>query len=241
MNRKGKIITLHFLGVFLLTACGVRTIRGSGEVIVEDRDVSGFDQVILAGLGEVFITQGDEESLTIETDDNLMEYIESEVRGGKLYLEFAQNTNLDPTDTIKYRLNVVNLVGIESSGVGSFSIQSLDTQSFDIAFSGAGKIVVDSLTAGELSIEIRGTGDIELAGEVDSQAITISGAGRYRAPDLKSNVAEVRIAGVGSVIMWVVDSLDVKIEGGGQVDYFSSPVVTKDIEGGGKVQGLGEK
>ena len=70
---------------------GIRTIKGSGNVVTEERDVSGFDRVALSGFGEVIITQGDKESLTVETDDNLMRYIETKVRGGTLELGFTDD------------------------------------------------------------------------------------------------------------------------------------------------------
>ena len=43
---------------------GIRTIKGSGNVVTEERTVSGFDRVALSGFGKVIITQGEEESLT---------------------------------------------------------------------------------------------------------------------------------------------------------------------------------
>lgn len=241
MNNRVLIIALTLLGASILAGCGLSSVRGSGEMITQTREVSGFDEVALSGFGEFLVTQGTSESLTVETDENLLQYIVTEVRDGKLYVEFERDTLLVPTERITYRLSVVDLVGIESSGAGQFEVQSLDTPSLGITFSGAGRIVVDSLTADALSVETSGVGEIELAGVVGSQEITISGAGRYSAPDLMSDEASVRISGVGSVVVWAVDSLDVQISGGGKVEYYGSPEVMQDIEGGGNVQGLGEK
>ena len=88
MNTKIlKILGLLIIGILLITACSLSTIQdsrdvitGSGNVITESRDVSGFDGVSHTGIGRVIITQSDTESLTIEADDNLMEYITSEVQ-----------------------------------------------------------------------------------------------------------------------------------------------------------------
>src|SRR5690242_12646963 len=55
------------------------TVHGSGNVVTEARPVSGFDRVSVSGAGQLKVTQGDAESLTIETDDNLLPYIRSEV------------------------------------------------------------------------------------------------------------------------------------------------------------------
>lgn len=182
---------------------GIRTIKGSGNVVTEDRDVSGFDSVALLGFGRVIITQGDEESLTVETDDNLMQYIETEVRGGTLELGFTEDDILlDPSDSIIFRLSLIDLAALDSSGAGKFEIEKLET---------------------------------------DRLEITLNGLGNYDAPDLESQTATVRVPGAGSVAIWVLNTLDVTINGAGSVEYYGSPHVTQDISGVGKLTSRGDK
>ena len=95
------------IGLFFITACGSNTIlgsreviKGSGNVITESREVSGFNGVSHTGIGRVTITQGDTESLTIQADDNLMEYITSEVKNDTLELGFDENVRFDSTSSI---------------------------------------------------------------------------------------------------------------------------------------------
>jgi hypothetical protein len=236
-----KKFGLLLIGLFLLTACGLNYVQGSGNVITEERDVSGFDSVNMSGFGEVLITQSNIESLTIETDDNLMQYIESNVRGNTLYLDFQENTLPDPSAKITFNLNVINLEALDLSGAGSFIIDSLETPSLEITFSGAGDIDLDSLMSDQVSTRVSGAGDISLTGEVSAQDILIEGVGRYSASDLKSNKATVRIEGAGSVVIWVIDELDLTVRGAGNVDYYGNPTVTQNVEGGGSINSLGEK
>lgn len=236
-----KGLVLLMLGLFLLTACGLNYVQGSGNVITEERDVSGFDSVNMSGFGEVLITQGNIESLTIETDDNLMQYIESSVRGNTLYLEFQDNTIPDPSDKITFNLNVIDLGALDLSGAGSFIIESLETPSLEITFSGAGNIDLDSLIADRVSTRVSGAGDIRMTGDVGTQDILIEGVGRYSAPDLESAQATVRIEGAGSVVIWVLEELDLTVQGAGNVDYYGNPTVTQNIEGGGSINSLGAK
>jgi hypothetical protein len=239
--RNLKLINLLILGILLTTACGVSYIRGSGNVVTEEREVSGFNKINMSGYGEVIITQGDEESLTIETDDNLMQYIQTEVRNNTLFLTITDKTIPDPSGSITYNLTVIDLESIELSGAGSFDIKALDTPGLEIVFSGAGNINLDSLSADELSVQLNGAGNINIAGEVGKQDVGISGAGKYSAPDLQSSQADVLIEGLGQVEIWATDALTVKIEGAGSVDYYGSPSVSQDIEGGGSIHSLGEK
>jgi len=220
---------------------GVRTVRGSGNVVTEERQVSGFDSVALSGVGRVVITQGDEEALTIETDDNLMRYIETEVRNGTLELRLARNTIPIPSQSIVFRVSVVDLTSLDSSGAGSFEIGKLDTDRLKVTLSGAGDIGVDSLYATDLEVAISGAGNIELTGQVEAQEIDLSGLGSYNAPDLESQAASVRISGAGNTVIWVLDTLDVTISGAGNVEYFGSPEVTRDVSGAGRVTSRGDK
>ena len=221
---------------------GIRTIKGSGNVVTEERDVSGFDSVALSGFGEVIITQGDEESLTVETDDNLMQYIETQVRGGTLELGFTDDDILlRPSKSIIFRLSVIDLTALDSSGAGKFEIDELDAERLEVTLSGAGDIRIDSLTATDLVVTVSGAGNIEVAGQVKTQQFNLNALGNYNASDLESQAATVRISGAGSASIWVHDTLDVVISGAGNVEYFGSPDVTQDISGVGSVKSRGDK
>ncbi len=220
---------------------GIRTIRGSGNVVTEEREVSGFDSVALSAFGEVIISQGDDESLTVETDDNLMPYIQTEVRNGTLELGLARNTVPVPSRSLVFRVSVKELTALDSSGAGRFELDELDTDRLKVNLSGAGDIKINSLNATDLAITVSGAGNVEVAGAVETQEITLSGLGNYAAPELESQAATVRISGAGGTSIWVQDSLDVVISGAGNVDYFGSPEVSKDISGVGGVTSRGDK
>jgi hypothetical protein len=62
-------------------------VRGSGTVISETRNVSGFDRVVLHGSGEVMIDVTGTDSITIEAEDNIMALLSSDIGGGQLDLD----------------------------------------------------------------------------------------------------------------------------------------------------------
>jgi hypothetical protein len=45
----------------------------------------------------------------------------------------------------------------------------------------------------------------------------------------------------GTVVFWVLDSLDMVIAGGGEVSYFGNPNVTQSITGSGSLTSLDDK
>ncbi len=245
MTRHSVWITLIVL-IATSLACAIpsspRTIRGSGNVITEDRDVSGFDSVALSGFGRVIITQGGEESLRIETDDNLMRYIETTVRGRTLELSFTEdNLLLIPSDSLIFYLSVIDLTALDASGAGQFEIDELDADRLELTLNGAGDIRIDSLTAADLQVTVNGAGNLNLAGTVETQEIAFNGLGNYAAADLESQTATVRVPGAGRVVVWARDTLDVTISGAGSVEYYGRPDVTQSISGAGRLTGKGDK
>jgi hypothetical protein len=96
------------------------------------------------------------------------------------------------------------------------------------------------LAARNLTIKVSGSGNFDLAGQVDTQDITITGAGNYRASDLQSKEAQVAISGSGDVTVWATDSLDARITGFGNIRYYGNPSVSQSITGGGTVKGEGD-
>ncbi len=50
----------------------IETVTGSGNVITETRDVSGFSRIEMLSSGEIVVRVGDVETLTISGEDNLL-------------------------------------------------------------------------------------------------------------------------------------------------------------------------
>jgi hypothetical protein len=254
MRTLVKLSLLALIIVAVTTACGVpfqpRLVRGSGDIIVENRQVSGFDKIEVEGAGKVIITQGDKESLTIETDENLVEYIRTEVKGNTLEIGFEDNVvfssgrgrvALDPTEGFVFRVSVIDLEAISVSGAADFEMDKIKTKSFDISLSGAGQVTIDDLDADSLNVLVSGAGDVNLIGRVDDQVIRLSGLGRYQAFDLESQEASIIISGAGGANVWVSEMLDVTISGAGDVKYYGNPSVNPNISGVGRIQSQGEK
>lgn len=191
-------------------------IRGSGSLASEDRDVSGFSRIHLIGGGELRIEQGAAESLTIEAEDNLLEYLTSEVEGDTLILTTQEGFTLAATRPVIYRIAVQSLEGIEVDGGAT--------------------IVASDLSLGDLDVSITGGATVTLSGAVDRQSITVEGGGAYHGEDMASQETTISITGAGAMTVRVEDRLDVTINGAGTVSYIGDPQVSETITGAGVVR-----
>lgn len=220
---------------------GLRSVRGSGEVVTEERDVREFRKVILSGIGQLKIETGETQDLRIEAEDNLLEYIETEVSGDTLTIGISERTNLRPTEPINYYLTVTELDTIEVSGAGSIDAPDLEADRFSVSLSGAGGIEINSLVADRLDVVISGLGNLTInGGEVSEQRIEISGSGNYNAREMGSLEADINLSGLGNATVWVTQFLNVEISGAGSVNYVGTPRISSDVSGLGSLKKIGD-
>ena len=175
------ILATLVLATLVLSACDIgygRTIRGSGRVAEEDRSVGGVTRVNLATIGDLTIEMGDRESLRIEAEDNLMEYFETEVRGGTLRIETRQGVNLRTTRAVNYYLTVTSLDSIEISSSGDIVAPDVEAERFSVAISSSGDLDVGDLEADTVTVDISSSGDVSMGDlEADRLEVRISSAG----------------------------------------------------------------
>lgn len=244
MIMRWLVLLLVLPVLALLGGCGFQVVRGSGTIVSEERAVSDFAAVAFSGFGEMTIIQGDTEGLTIETDENLLPYIESNVRNGVLAIgvrERGVQVVLQPTDSVRYTLRVKDLNTLDLSGAGQISAEALTAPSFALTHSGAGTITIGDLSADKLAATLSGAGAVKIAGKVTGQTVEMSGLGSYTAGDLESQNAKVVLSGAGSATLWVTEKLDATLSGAGSIRYFGSPQVSQSVSGLGSIESLGAK
>ena len=187
----------------------------SSIVTSESRDVSGFEEVELRGMGNLSIQQADSESLTVEAEEDVLPKIKTKVKNNRLIIGPKRNTTINTTEPIDYELTVEDLSALKVSGSGDVEAEDISTD--------------------ELVVTISGTGDVEISGEANSQDVDISGSSNYQAEDLESREATVDIGGSGSATVNVSDELDAKVSGSASIEYIGDPTVRQDVSGAGEV------
>jgi hypothetical protein len=235
--RTSCLIVMVVVG--LLSGCTLNVNQDSGRVVSESREISDVQNVSFSGAGALTITQGETESLTIETSDTIMPSIVTDVEDGELSIRF-RDTVLS-TEAIKFDLTVQEINTLTIAGAGDIEAVDITTDQFTVDLSGAADIDIRNLEADDLTIELSGTGSVNASGAAANQSIRLSGLGNYAAANLESNEASVQVTGAGGAVLWVHDMLDVKISGAGEVEYYGTPTVTSDISGIGNLSDKGEK
>jgi hypothetical protein len=251
-NRKylyPTILGLIVVGVFscvagLVIQSASTGIVDNGIVLTDNRAVQDFNKITLKGIGEVTITQGTSESLTVEASEKRLKNLSTKVENGTLLLTENDNKwhisfQLSWTP-IKYNIVVKDLTAITLEGTGSMIVNKLNTDKIVITQKGTGEIYIKDLTANSITTSMQGTGSVTVRGEVQDQTLTSEGVGAYEAKYLKSQNTTVDMKGVGGVEVWVTTLLKAKLEGVGSLEYYGSPRVEESTKGLGQVDKMGE-
>lgn len=241
--RRLLFLVMASLAVF---ACNFSTqvdiVRGSGVMATEEREVQGVRGVTLGTFGNLTIALGEVETLTIEAEDNILPYLETNVRGGMLTIRDEPGTSLLPTEDVHYTLTVTNLDELSVTSSGNIEAPALQADSFKVSSSSSGDIHLAGLNAGRADVEISSSGDVMIdEGQIEQQEISISSSGAYKAEDVRCARATVDISSSGNADIWVTDSLDAELTSSGNVNYYGDAAVDQSASSSGRVVSLGER
>ncbi|MEK6475907.1 head GIN domain-containing protein [Catalinimonas sp. 4WD22] len=208
-------------------------IKGSGNIIIEERALSEFDRIILEGSMDLIILQDDEQLLEVEADDNIVPIISTSVRGGELKIKSTRSYR--SRDDVKIYISVQDLEELKVRGSGDVYGESVFTgDRLNLEISGSGNMDME-IYYDRLFSEINGSGNFSLYGEALEQEVRINGSGDYRAADLLSEETDINISGSGNGTVNVSDFLRAEIRGSGDIIYYGEPEVNSSIRGSGNL------
>lgn len=196
--------------------------------------IGSFNQVEFdGGAFEVFLKQGDQASLTIETENMDADEIRTEIKGNTLRVEMKnKNVNLRDSQKIVVYLVYKELRRIESSGASNFKTQSvLAGDTFTMEISGAVNTDME-LDVNTLDIDLSGAGSLNMRGRAKVQRVNMSGAGSYQAYELLSEVTNIEMSGAGSAKVYASKELTANASGVGSIRYKGNPKVVNKSSAG---------
>jgi hypothetical protein len=212
MKRIAISFTLVLTLAFALSAC-IGGVRGSGNRKIEKRDLPAFTSIETSGAFDVEVQCQQSASVEIEADDNILPLVQSEVRGGVLYLNTLKSYS--SSGGIVARIKVPDLASIKVTGAGKFRLSDVKNDSFEIRSTGAAQVVA--------------------SGQTKFAKISSTGAGEIDAHNLRADKVDVEVTGAAGIDVNAVDELNIRVSGAGRVTYSGNPKVTKNVSGAGQV------
>jgi hypothetical protein len=213
------------------------SVSGNGNVRDENRDISDIHSVKSSGSIDVEIKSGNTYSLVVENDENLLQYVITDVDNGVLNIHYKNGYSIR-NDHAKVIVTAPSLDKLVSSGSANINSNGVIRSSNEITISTSGSGDLNlQLDAPSIEATSSGSGDISLSGRTKDFQCKVSGSGDIKCADLKSENASIRVSGSSDVHVFASVSLKVNVSGSGDVYYGGNPTSPQiHIAGSGTVQ-----
>jgi hypothetical protein len=208
-----------------ITACADaqfrKTVYGNGKVVSEERapvQVSGIR--VSTGI-DVYLSQGDKLNLVVEADENLHDYIITEVKNG--ILDIYTDANIRKAEMKKVYVTLKTINSVSTSSAGDIIGESpVETDDLKISASSAGDIKLE-VYASNIDANISSSGDVTLTGEAGFMEADLSSAGDLNAYNLKVKEADVTVSSAGGADIFVTEKLIARASSAGDINYKGDP------------------
>jgi hypothetical protein len=205
------------------------TIEGNGKVVTRDVAVQPFDALKASGIYELKLSQGANESVKIEADENLQEYFTVKNEGSKLVIDMEKLKNKNFKGKAKMRVYVTfkKLKDIDLSTVGNVSTQEqLAFDDLQLKNRSVGNVDL-KFTANKLDLKNTSVGNVKLSGKADDAVVRNSGVGSLEAGSFVVQTMNIENTGIGSAEVNAEKTLKVKDNMMGKVKNKGAAAVRK--------------
>jgi len=185
------------------------------------REAGQFTGIRVSSGIDVYLKQTGSESITVEADENLHEYIVTEIRGG--VLNVYSDANIREAEMKRVYVTMRDITSLKTSSAGDLIGESPVTADvLELSASSAGDIKLE-LKAKKVDIDISSSGDMTLSGEADMLEASLSSAGDLNAYGLTVKEADISVSSAGDADITVTERLKARASSAGDINYRGDP------------------
>lgn len=229
------------LGILLLvfittTSCVLTGTKGNQHVTTENRTVDkSFDGIKVSQGINLFLKMGNEETITVETDENIQDILKTKVnQSNVLEVYFDENVRKVSTKNVYVTAKNIHLLST-SSGASITSEELINTESLQLKSSSGSSIRVEVVTNDAISKASSGS-SIRIAGKSKHFEVKASSGSSIKADRFESSDVEANVSSGASIDLNVKDLLVANASSGGSIDYEGNPKkIVKNTSSGGSV------
>ena len=173
------------------TAARNKTLKGSGRIVTETRDVGSFHAVEAGSIAHVLVGDYPAGRVTVKTDDNLLVHVQTSVAEGTLRIGLADATVQNAELTVyvpaagiaafSLETPLAGITGLKAGGAAKITAEHpLQTNDAAIETSGTAHIAVEAMTGTLERISATGGSEIKLKSTATGRAIELRASGTSR-------------------------------------------------------------
>ncbi|TXK36765.1 PspC domain-containing protein [Pontibacter qinzhouensis] len=199
-----------------------------------------FDKIKIAGNYHLQLKQGSEYDVQIRAEESELEKLKVSNKNHQLTIEPRQKYFgvFEDSQPVLILITVPDLRKLELSGALKADIGRLETNSLELAVSGATKAMMN-LQANRVNLDISGASTATLTGQVNHMVLDLSGASRLQASTCKAEEIDIETSGASKAEVHANRHLKAEASGGSSISYSGTPgYLNTDVSGAGKIKRL---
>jgi predicted small secreted protein len=195
--KKSTLIIAILLTTSTLVA--QNTITGSGTVIAQHRELETFTSVNSPSTVDVTILKNEISCADVKADDNLMEFVLTEVENGVLTISMKRDISYN-SPHITVTVYTPHLSEVVMKGTGNVTVLSVKEEHFTLTNKGTGNFKSDCLVVEkDLILQNSGTGNIDVSYMCpNSVTIQNSGTGNINMSMIQNVTSSMKIQNSGT-------------------------------------------
>ncbi len=203
--------------------------NGNGNVVTEERTVSeDFNEVRGSAGLDVYLTQGDENKIMVEADENLLQYIETDIEDGKLHITTSEN--IGNSKSKKVYVTYKELIAVEaSSGADVTGNSVIKSENLSLKSSSGADLKVE-VFAKDLIAKSSSGADLEVSGKASSLRADASSGSELDAKELLVINCNAEASSGAGVTVNVKEKLETQVSSGGDINYYGNPISVNSNE-----------
>lgn len=221
--------------VAFLSSCNNKTIKGSGNVVSETRNVSGFKKVDVESALTVIYTESPDYRVEVIADDNLIKYITTVLQGDELRIGIQGNHSFKNVTKAEIHISAPSIDRIEASGASTFKGANTLHGDLTIRLSGASSVNL-SLEASSLTGDLSGASSARINGSAGSSTLEASGASMYNMEEFSTSTLSANFSGASSATIQVTTTITASLSGASSINYYGNPnVIALNMSGASSI------
>jgi hypothetical protein len=214
-----------------------KKVKGSGKVVSIKMNVSPFQRIEIDGIFNLYLEQGEKESVIVETDDNLQEYIIAKVDGNTLKIRNKKGISIIKQTKLNIYVTIRNVYDLHVDGVCNIVAKNqLKLERLNVTVRSVGNVKLN-IISNKLIINSSGVSDCELTGKARDLEVKLSGVGNIFAQKMIANKVDVKSSGVGNTKVHAIDEISIYTSGVGNVTFYGKAnVKSMNASGVGKIK-----
>lgn len=228
-----------FVSVVFLTSCslfGGKRVSGNGNVVIRQVAAADFENVSASGAVTVYLQQAATTAVSVETDENLQEYLDVAVDGNTLRIQPKSGFNLRPTKELIVRVAAPQFENIGASGASKILGQGNVTgDDLRIDASGASEVQLD-VNLSRVKTDLSGASKLRMKGKAEEFSTEASGASEVFCLDLTTEKARLDLSGASNAKITANKQLTIDASGASDVQYRGNADLNQKSSGASSVK-----